>query len=647
MEKGISYLNRDFEDYKNALMEYTKKYYPDLFSNISEASIGSWLIDLNASVADNLSYHIDRAFQETNIDSAHEKESVMSIARSNGVKIPGPKGAMAEVKFTCQLPVGRTFGGSQPVGPDMRYAPVIKKGTKVSSSNQVFELLYDVDFSKICNVYGVPDFTRKEVRDSNNDIVRYEVTKIAVVVAGESRIYSKRITSDDVYPFMNITINGDGIMNVESIITKEGDSFLCEPTDNEFFIEDETDDRVRGLTRFFEVNSLSQQERWGVGTINGSAIKKEYAYEVNGETIPAYSVTKGEWKPVKHKFMTEYNDNGSLKIIFGSGMDANVDGVDYSTADDFSKFQISKILKNGGLGYLPNKDSMLYVLYRVGGGHSSNVPKGDINNISYLNYEVGGNGSINENVKNSVISTISVESTTPSVSGKDMPSVDEMKGIVKYYNAAQERCVTVKDYKSRILQLPPEFGAPYRVGVSEENNKIMVYLLGLDYNGNLAPEIPDAIISNIKEYLKNYRMINDFVEIKSGRVVNVSFEVNVHVLNSYTTSYVKNEITKTIKEYMDTKNREMGDDIYVGDLAKEICKVDGVMNLISLDVYNEIGDRYSNNMITQPVYNEAVEDRYHIDLSQSENILYSDGDTMIEVKYPKLGEDIKIEARVI
>ena len=100
MENGISYLNRNFEDYKNALIEYSKKYYPDLAKSYDDASVSSWMIDLAADVADNLSYHIDRVYQETNIDSAHEMGSLYSIARNNGVKIPGPKGSMAEVKFS-------------------------------------------------------------------------------------------------------------------------------------------------------------------------------------------------------------------------------------------------------------------------------------------------------------------------------------------------------------------------------------------------------------------------------------------------------------------------------------------------------------------------------------------------------------------
>ena len=80
MEKGISYLNRNFEDYKEALIEFSKKYYPDLATHYDDASVAAWQLDLAADVADNLSYHIDRVYQETNIDTAQERGSLFAIA---------------------------------------------------------------------------------------------------------------------------------------------------------------------------------------------------------------------------------------------------------------------------------------------------------------------------------------------------------------------------------------------------------------------------------------------------------------------------------------------------------------------------------------------------------------------------------------
>ena len=174
MEKGISYLNRNYNDYRNALIEYSKKYYPDMATEFDDASVGSWMIDLNAEIADNLSYHIDRVFQETNINSAYETTSLYSIARNLGVKIPGPKGAMAEVKFTCVLPLADGSGQDGNRLPDWTYAPIIRRGTKVSSGAQTFELLYDVNFAEqFSDENGNSDRTIIPVRSNIFSITSY------------------------------------------------------------------------------------------------------------------------------------------------------------------------------------------------------------------------------------------------------------------------------------------------------------------------------------------------------------------------------------------------------------------------------------------------------------------------------------------
>ncbi len=64
-QQKISYTVRDFAAIRQELINYTKTYYPDLIDNFNDASVFSVFLDLNAAVADNLHYHIDRSIQET------------------------------------------------------------------------------------------------------------------------------------------------------------------------------------------------------------------------------------------------------------------------------------------------------------------------------------------------------------------------------------------------------------------------------------------------------------------------------------------------------------------------------------------------------------------------------------------------------
>lgn len=640
MEKGISYLNRNFEDYKDALIEFSKKYYPDLATSYDDASVAAWQIDLAADVADNLSYHIDRVYQETNIDTAQERSSLYAIARNNGVKIPGPKGAMAEIKISFTLPVDNN-------APNYGYAPIVKRGTRFSSPTQSFELLDDVDFASQFDSSGNSDRTITPTLNTNGIITGFTVSKLAVVTAGETRIYRQTVKESDVYPFMEIILPFDGVMNIESILVVDGDdSKTLPPPYGDFYSSG-----CVGKERFYEVDNLAQNWAWLDLENNGKPVRYFYGYKINGQPAESanYCITRGKWMPIEHKFVTEYMDNGYLKIIFGSG-NGNVEELkSNSNMAEFSKWQMTRILNNNNLGILPKGNSTIFVLYRIGGGKSSNVPKGAINKVSSLNAEFRGG----QEYADAIYKTMKVENTTPSVSGKDMPTERELKYLIKYNNGSQERCVTVKDYIDRILRLPPKYGTPFRVGVMEENNKIMVYLLGINSLGKLDDSLPVTLVKNIEDYLKGYRMINDFVEIKSGRIINLSFDINVIIDKNYDKATVVSDIINTVLNYFDVNSRFMGEEIYVGDVEKEVSKVDGVINLISFLVYNEHGAGYSKTHIGQEIIkmSEFDEEVYYlgdgdadmIDIEATDGILYGDGDCMFEVKNPE--KDIRVRIK--
>ena len=675
-ENKISYLNTTFDDHREALKDFLKKNYPQITTDFDDASIGSWLIDLVAAVGDNLSYHIDRAYSETNIETAQKKSSIYSLARSNGFKVPGPKGSMTEVEFSCELPVTSDYSNPDSVVnvPNWYYAPIIKKGTKLSSNNGYFEVMDDVNFSEQFNNNGISDRDVIPVRNANGVINKYTVTKKATVVSGQSNIYKQVITASDIKPFMEIVIPSFDVMNVESIIFKNGANYNSDPTMDEFVQEREfvpAEESPTGVDtyRFFEVESLLDQYRWGDDISTNKDGNQDHGkpktttygyYDATADTVvPTASITRGTWKPMTQKFITEFTDKGYLKVIFGSGEQVG-QNVNIGCATDFAQYQISRMVRNNFLGKLPSSGWTMYILYRVGGGAASNVAAGSITSISYLNADFGNclrygdDSALVSAIKNS----ISVKNTIPSVSGKDAPSVEEIRNMVRYNNASQNRCVTLKDYESRVQMMPPRYGSPFRISVTEENNKVMMYLLGIDYLGKLSAVLPDVLVSNIINYLSHYRSINDYVEIKSGRIVNISFEVDLYVNRNYNSSDVVKNVINVIKSYMDINKHFLGEDIYVSDIEKEISKVDGVKNLIDLRIYNEYGDNYSNTIISQETSNITYDDsqsdvyqytpnetqtRTQIDLAASDYILNSDSDMMFEVKYD---EDIKVRVKV-
>jgi hypothetical protein len=661
MEKKISYLNRNFSDYRNSLINFSKEYYPTLTDTFNDASVGSWLIDLMAAVSDNLSYLADRVYQETSVNSAQQMSSLMNLARSKGLKVPGPKASIAEVELTCVLPTNSNGNdASTTKEPTWDYAPILRKGMQFAAGTQIFELMDDVDFSHQFDNNGYSDRTINVNRNSNGLIVSYTIGKRALVMSGRSKVYKRVIRATDIIPFMEFIIPDKGVMNVESIIFKDGTDYMADPDISEFeFTEEFTPEERNRIGKvpvwtYFEVDSLSDQARWGdVLQTDGNPAIYEYQYYTNSEKTNYY-ITKGEWKPLKQKFITEFTDNGYLKVIFGAGMPEG-QNVDYSNATDIGKYQISKLINNDALGVLPRQDMTMYIRYRVGGGTASNVAEGAINTIAYYDMQIGcGSSDLDPTIIEAVKQTLTVYNVTPSVSGKDMPSEAEVRNLIKYSNGAQNRCVTVKDYYERILKLPPKYGTPFRVGVLEENNKVRINVLGLDPDRHLSAVLPDTLVRNIQEYLKEYKMITDYVEIRSANIINLSIDVDIYVDRNYNKSNVIKQVIDTIYDYMDINKHQIGEDIYVSDIVKEVMKVDGVINLIEIRIYNEYNGRYSLTISTLPKYtgvvcedgeigNEEELNRFRIDIDALDGILYSDSESMFEIKYKDT--DIRVRAR--
>jgi len=672
MEKKINYLSRNFDDYKSELISFSNKYYPELADSYNDSSVGAWFIDLVAAVSDNLSYHIDRMYQETNVNSAKLKSTVMNIARTNGLKIPGPKASMCEIELSCVLPVGDEASASIS-HPNWNYAPIVKRSTIVSAGNLNFQLMEDVDFGEQFNSEGYSNRTFVPMRDSNGIITAYTVTKTTLAVNGSTRIYKKVILKQDLKPFMEIVLPEKEVMNVESIIFKETSNFQKDPETSEFYIEAEQykmTEEAAETFRFFEVNSLAEQYRFAPETKIDKGVLQDYFnpewyddYTESGDDESGTTRTtryyRGKWKPITQKFITEYTDNGYLKIIFGSGV--LYDELP-KVKEKFSERMMSQIINNDMLGVLPREGWTMFVLYRVGGGISSNIGVGAINAITLTVAEFKQNATSDENaasLRGQVLNSLSVTNTSPAVAGKDAPSTEEIKYLTKYNNSAQERCVTLKDYKYRLMMMPPKYGAPYRAAVIEENNKVSISILGLNADGKLTKALPETLVENIEEYMSHYRTISDYIEGKSGKIYNIGFSIDIFVSKTYDVPTVLTNVIEKIKDYMSVDKHDMGEDIFLGDLEKEIMLVDGVVSLINFEVYSLYNGAYSSDRCPYPEADltgtcasaatnvfkvDDGADSFKIDLDAIDHVLYSDYNSMFEIY---TDSDIQIRTKLI
>ena len=371
-------------------------------------------------------------------------------------------------------------------------------------------------------------------------------------------------------------------------------------------------------------------------------------------------IAKGKWKRLKNKFITEYTDDWKLKVIFGAGIRNEYGVIPKDDAKKFTQYQMSRMLANDYMGVLPKSESTMYILYRIGGGEISNIAAGTLTNIISLNIEIEGNPKdslCSEKIRD-VRKSMTVTNTTPSYGGKNEPTTEEIRYMIKYNVSSQNRCVTLKDYISRISKIPAKFGCPFRHNAIEENNKIVIYTLGLDYEGHLTNFLSETVANNIKNYLSQYRMINDFVEIKSGKIINLAFRLTVYLDKSYDKSEVTKRIIDLVYDYMDIRKHLMGDDIFVGDLEKEISKLDGVINLVKMRIFNKVGEGYSTDRSTQQLvnvsdcdfeeldaYDRQIQNQNEINLEKSDYMLFSEADSMFEIKYKNRDIEVIVKTR--
>lgn len=601
---GINYTSRNFADIRTDLVNMVKKYYPDIFNDYNDASVGMMLLELNAAVGDMLSFNTDRMFQETQIDYAQERSSILSMARTFGLKIPGKRPSVSIVDFSVVVPPdGDTFNVS--------YCPIIRAGSQVTGGGKVFENATDIDFSDPFTLGGIPNRLVIPNFDANGNLLNYTLTKREIVVNGFTRIFQRVITASDVRPFLEIVLPDTNVLSVDSIITLQGTNFTQNPSSDQFLDES---------IRWFEMDALAESEIF---------IQDDFVVSDNA------GITPGKWVTTSKKFIREYTDLGFTKIILGGGSQ------DTSSLCDFDNNkalvnQIGDFINNMSLGETPTANTTMFIKYRVGGGSDTNLGPNVLTGLGTIDISI--NGSDNA-INNAVRASLVVNNSFPALGGRDEPSIDEIRNLVRYNFSSQNRCVTIKDYQARISLMPGQFGVPFRCGVYEEQNKVQVYILGLDENSKLNNTSTSTLRDNISNYLSDFRMMNDYVFVTNGKIINLGFEIDLYIDKKIPQSEIISQVITSVQNYMNINNFQMGENIYLSPLVETINNVGGVLNVIDLRIFNKVGNGYSLNEISQP-YLDA--DTRQVDIS-FDYTLYGDPVSMFEIKFPNT--DIKVRVK--
>ena len=575
---NINYTSKDFSTIKADLIEYTKSYFPDTYKDFNETSPGMMLIELSSYVGDVLSYYVDYNYKENILSTATEKRNVRRLAEFLGYKTPNKTPSVVKLKVTT------TINANLDGTPNYDTIPAnnpFTNGLQIQSnidSELLFETTGEIDFS----ISGSPDTPSISAPNlnTNGEASSYTLTRYVQAISAQTKTKSFTITSPT--KFLELNLNEDNVIEILNCTDSSGE-------------------------KWYEVDYLSQErilkETYytdDVGDRSGSAYDQGEGIVDNSLISIPYTL---DYINTNKKFVTNFDvDTNSTKLMFGNGLyKYNVTGS--SNSSIFTTIQQVGLTLNGdplnsinapisdfgtnnlNMGETP-ANTILTIMYRVGGGPDSNAQVGELTTIA--------DGTTGITVTNDEAAT----------GGTDGQTVEEIRHNAKSFFASQNRCVTRQDYQARILNLPAKFGNIAKCYVERIDDDGGLFVSTLSYNQNKQlVQTPELVLRNIMTYLNQYRMINDHLDfgftldasgadvLFSGYKVNFGVEFEVNSDRRVNPSDVKIQVINTIKDFFKIERMQFRQSINMNDLQYNILGLEGVIGIKKLNLFQVGHDR--------------------------------------------------------
>jgi hypothetical protein len=605
--RDIKYINRDFGDLRNTLIEFTKTYFPSTYNDFSPSSPGMMFMEMSAYIGDVLSFYLDNQIQETFAQYARQENNLYSLAYMLGYKPKVTGAATVTVDFYQKIPLT----GDK---PDLTYAVYIPNNAVLSSNvagASNFLLTSPVDFS-ISSIKDPTEITSVPPTTPGGPVEYYLLKKTREAISGV--VQTKTFTFGTAQRFQTIEINDSNIIQILDVTDSDGNLWYEVPYLAQEMIVDsitntETDSGEvpyllqlkkaprRFVSRFISLNTLQLQ--FGAGTTTAN---------VEEEVIP--------------------NPNN-----IGSSLTGGTPTSFINTAYDPANF-----LYTSTYGISPS-NTTLTIRYLTGGGVAANIPANSLNNITNLSsitFPSGISGVLAEEIKKSVV----INNPIAATGGQNGDTVEELRFNSLAAFGTQLRTVTQADYIIRALSLPSQYGSLAKVYAEPEKLENLLpgeslsatnlYVLAYDNNKNLKAASP-SLKNNLKQYLSQYRMVNDSIKIRDGYVINISVGFDIIVLPNFNNNDVLLKCITAVKDYFNIDKWQMNEPIILRDIYILLDKINGVQTVSNVTITNLTGGNYSSWA-------------YDIPGATSGNIVYPSVDPMVfEVKYP----DTDIKGRVV
>lgn len=610
VKKDIRYLNKDFDQFRANLIEFTKQYFPNTYNDFNESSPGMMFMEMASYVGDVLSYYTDNQLKESILTSAADRSNVLGLAASIGYKAKNKIPATVDLDVFQLLPA-KTVGSDKV--PDWSYALTLKEGMVVrdDNTNVEFRTTSLVNFSASSS-FNPTDISIYQVNNVDSTPEYYLLKKSVKAVAGT--LVTEEYTFGNAKRFDKILLDTTEAIEVISITDSDNNTWTEVP----YLAQD---------TVFETIANTLQHDP-----------------ELSQYTDVPYLL---KLKKTARRFVTRFRSDKKLEIQFGPGISADSDEeiipnpnnvgsslnglqLQFDHPIDPSNFMYTK-----SYGLAPS-NTTLTVTYTTGGGIESNVSAYSLKNVVRIEYEIDSqflDKALLDRIKASVATT----NPTPATGGKSEESIDELRQNATANFAAQQRVVTNSDYIIRAYSLPSRFGSIAKAYVIQDQqlaadtgrvtvpNPLAINLYTLGYDGNGAfTSLNPAVLNNLKTYLSQYRMLTDAVNIKTAFVINIGIQFEIITLPEYNSNEVLLKCINKLKQIFDNKLWQINQPIVLSKLYTDLDRVEGVQSVTKIRIANlyDTTEGYSGNV-------------YDIDAATKAGVIYPSLDPSIfEIKYP-------------
>lgn len=603
-ERDIKYVNKTFNDFRQQLIDFTKNYFPDTYNDFSPTSPGMMFMEMASYVGDVLSFYQDIQLQETFLQYAQEPGNLYSLAYMMGYR---PKvTTTATVDLDVFQRVDSVVSNGQRV-PNWDQALTIDENAQLEATTGT-AVRFITDNKVNFNFSSSFDPTEVSVYStSGNTINQFLLKKKVKAFSGEVKTTTVTVNSPE--KFKTITLDEENIVGILEITDSNNDTW-------------------------YEVPYLGQDTIFNEQTNTG-----------DDSNLAPYLLTL---RKVPRRFVTRFTSTGALQIQFGAGTNSSDDNVitpdptnvGLGTNNGISKidtaYDPSNFMFTGTYGLAP-ANTTLTIKYITGGGITANVPANTITNI------VSATRSATDT---STQDTLAFNNPLPAGGGKDGDTIEELRqNSLKAYSE-QLRAVTKEDYTVRALSMPARFGSVAKVHVIQDQLtstqstvdniidsnplSLSMYVLAYDNTQKLTTA-SSSIKTNLKNYLSQYRLITDAVNIKDAFVVNIGVEYDIVILPGAVGREVLLRCTQQLQNYFDITKWNINQPINLSEIYTLLDRVKGVQTVQNISITNKVGGTYSQYA-------------YDIEGATKNNIVYPSYDPSIfEVKFP----DTDIKGKVV